>query len=248
MNDDDRLKTTSRPLTAPSAAPTSERRGHGQRQVLRVAGHHHRAEHGRERDDGADRQVDAAEDHHQGGADRGDADRRRLAQDVAEVDRLEEGVGERDGDQIEQRQHDRIAQRESASLAAGTSADERGGRSSSASPARRAGARAGVSRRRALAERARVATIAATTISPLAKVCTNAETSSRFSTLVITPSSSTAARVPAIAAAAAGQRRAAEHHGDDGVELEALAGVRIAGAEPAGDDQAAQAPRRGPTA
>ena len=96
--------------------------------------------------------------------------------------------------------------------------------------------------------RSRVATMAPTTISPFAKICTNAETSSRFSTFEITPSSSTAASGAGDAAAAAGERGAAEHHGDDGVELEALAGVRVAGAQPARDEQAAQARRRCPTA
>ena len=41
----------------------------------------------------------------QGHADRGDADRRRLAHDVAEVDRLEEGVGEGDRDAAEHGEH-----------------------------------------------------------------------------------------------------------------------------------------------
>ena len=90
--------------------------------------------------------------------------------------------------------------------------------------------------------RSRVATMAPTTISPFARVCTNAETLEQVQHVRDHAEQQHRRDGAGDAAAAAGERGAAEHHGDDGVELEALAGVRIAGAEPAGDEQATPKP------
>ena len=196
-------------------------------EILRPAVHHQRAEHGADRDDAADRKIDAAEDHHEGDADRGDADRRRLAQEVGEVVELEEGVRDqrRDGEH-EQRARSRSRsgrrQRSPASRAWLAVAPA----SCAARRARPVG-EDGADDDQALDEDLREGR----DLEQVEQVVEDAEQQDR-------------GEHADDADAAALERRAAEHHGDDRVELHAVAGIRIAGAEPPGDEEAGEpAPR-----
>ena len=83
------------PFKRPMDRPAARQAAISQRQVGRIAGHDGGRDHGGQRDDGADRQVDTAKDHHQRHARGRDADGRRLPQDVEQVVRL--GESRRDG-------------------------------------------------------------------------------------------------------------------------------------------------------
>ena len=96
MKGDTRLKATSTPLSAPISEPTAQATATASGMLPTVAVHQHGATDSGQRDHRADREIDAAEDHHLGHADRGDADRRRLAQHVEDIGRLQEGVGNRE--------------------------------------------------------------------------------------------------------------------------------------------------------